>query len=399
MDYPTIKISELKEHPKNPRNHSEEQIKKIAKSIKELGWGRPIIISKDNYILAGHGAYIAAKDLLKYTEVPFKQMEHQHDSPEAIAYMVADNKLTDESDWNYGKLDLVFEDLKLQHYDLELTGFEPLQLDEITEKIHPTKIKEDDFNPEDETIEPIVKLGDIYQLGNHRLMCGDSTTKEDFQKLMNGQNPDMVFTDPPYNVDYGASKNPQGWTKERRVILNDKLSQNDWVEFNKKIIEHLNTCKGDIYVWGASGPDGMLQRLMLTEAGAHWSATIIWKKQTLVFGPAKYQRIYEPCFYGWFDKSSFRADRKQLEVWEIDRPHNNKLHPTMKPIELCAYAIQNSSISNQIVLDLFGGSGSTLIACEQTNRKCYMMELDPQYCDVIIKRWEEFTEQKAELIQ
>ena len=136
---------------------------------------------------------------------------------------------------------------------------------------------------------------------------------------------------------------------------------------------------------------------MLTEAGAHWSATIIWKKQTLVFGPAKYQRIYEPCFYGWFDKVSFRADRKQTEVWEIDRPHNNKLHPTMKPIELCAYAIQNSSISNQIVLDLFGGSGSTLIACEQTDRKCYMMELDPHYCDVIIKRWEEFTEQKAVL--
>ena len=360
-----------------------------------MGWGRPIIISQDYYILAGHGAYLAAKDLLKLSEVPYKQMEHQHDSPEALAYMVADNKLTDESDWNYGKLEPLCQELKIEGFDTTLTGFEEKEIQTFPSIIDKIKeVQEDDFDIES-VKESIVQPGQIFQLGNHRLMCGDSTSKEDFKKLMNGQNPDMVFTNPPYNVDYGASKNPQGWTKERRVILNDKLSKNDWVEFNKKIIEHLSTSKGDIYVWGASGPDGMLQRLMLTEAGAHWSATIIWKKQTLVFGPAKYQRIYEPCFYGWFDKSSFRADRKQTEVWEIDRPHNNKLHPTMKPIELCAYAIQNSSISNQIVLDLFGGSGSTLIACEQTDRKCYMMELDPRYCDVIIKRWEDYTEHKA----
>jgi DNA modification methylase len=399
VNYPEIPLSKLKLHPKNPRDHSPGQIQKIAISIKELGWGRPIIISIDNYILAGHGAYIAAKDILKLKKVPYRTMQHLHDSPEALTYVVADNKLTDESDWNYGKLEPLCQELKIEGFDTTLTGFEEKEIQTFPSIIDKIKeVEEDDFDI-DSVKESIVQPRQIYQLGNHRLMCGDSTKTEDYQKLMNGQKPDMVFTDPPYNVDYGASKNPQGWTKERRVILNDKLSQNDWVEFNKKIIEHLSTSKGDIYVWGASGPDGMLQRLMLTEAGAHWSATIIWKKQTLVFGPAKYQRIYEPCFYGWFDKSSFRADRKQTEVWEIDRPHNNKLHPTMKPIELCAYAIQNSSISNQIVLDLFGGSGSTLIACEQTDRKCYMMELDPHYCDVIIKRWEEFTEQKAILLK
>lgn len=251
MNYPTIKISELNEHPKNPRNHSEEQIKKIAKSIKELGWGRPIIISKDYYILAGHGAYIAAKDHLKLSEVPYKQMEHLHDSSEALAYMVADNKLTDESDWNYGKLEPLCQELKIEGFDTSLTGFEEKEIQTFPSIIDKIKeVQEDDFDV-DSVTESIVQPGQIYQLGNHRLMCGDSTSKEDFQKLMNGELPDMVFTDPPYNV---------------------------------------------------------------------------------------------------------------------------------------------------IVLDLFGGSGSTLIACEQTDRKCYMMELDTHYCDVIIKRWEEFTEQKAVLL-
>jgi DNA modification methylase len=395
VNYPEIPISKLKLHPKNPRDHSPGQIQKIAISIKELGWGRPIIISIDNYILAGHGAYIAAKDILKLKKVPYRTMQHLHDSPEALAYMVADNKLTDESDWNYGKLEPLCQELKIEGFDTTLTGFEEKEIQTFPSIIDKIKeVQEDDFDI-DSVKESIVQPGQIYQLGTHRLMCGDSTKTEDYQKLMNGEQPDMVFTDPPYNVDYGATKNHPSW--KIRTIKNDSLNHDDWVKFNKKIIEQLKECKGDVYIWGASGPDGMLQRLMFIEDGAHWSATIIWKKHSLVLSPAKYQRIYEPCFYGWFNKSSFRADRKQVEVWDFDKPHISKLHPTMKPIELCAYAIQNSSISNQIVLDLFGGSGSTLIACEQTDRKCYIMELDPHYCDVIIKRWEEFTEQKAVL--
>jgi DNA modification methylase len=399
MDYPEIPISKLKLHPKNPRDHSPGQIQKIAISIKELGWGRPIIISIDNYILAGHGAYLAAKDILKLKKVPYRTMQHLHDSPEALAYMVADNKLTDESDWNYGKLKPLCQELKIEGFDTTLTGFEQKEIQTFPSLINEIKeVQEDDFDV-DSVKESIVQPGQIYQLGNHRLMCGDSIKQEDVEQLMNGNKADMVFTDPPYNVDYGATKNPQGWGKERRQIKNDKMSDADWKEFNQKLIDILKEiCTGDMYIWGAPGPAGIIQRLIFIENGIHWSSTIIWFKDHFVFGRANYQRIYEPCFYGWVNKSSFIADRKQVEVWEVNKPKNSKLHPTMKPIELCAYAIQNSSISNQIVLDLFGGSGSTLIACEQTDRKCYMMELDSHYCDVIIKRWEEFTEQKAVLL-
>lgn len=284
---------------------------------------------------------------------------------------------------------------------MELTGFNQeevlsLQTDfKSLDDIH--EDKEFDIDDALEDIEtPKTCPGDIYQLGQHKLMCGDSTIKEDIQKLLQGKNPNMVFTDPPYNINYGSSKDHPSW--KIRKILNDSMDQDEWVQFNKKIIETLKLCTGDIYIWGASGPDGMIQRLLLHEEGAHWSATIIWKKDQLVLSPSQYQRIYEPCFYGWFNKSSFRADRKQVEVWEFPRPKKSELHPTMKPIELCAYAIQNSSKIEDIVLDLFGGSGSTLIAAEQTERKCYMMELDPKYCDVIIKRWEDFTGEEALLI-
>jgi len=242
--------------------------------------------------------------------------------------------------------------------------------------------------------EPKSKLGEVYQLGDHRLMCGDATKKEDVEKLMDGDKADMVFTDPPYNVDYGVSKNPR---HKIRTIENDKQSDSEWKDFNHNFIQNIIDFYkgGDIYVWGAPGPEGMRQRLWLNDIGFHWSTTIIWKKQQLVLSPAKYQRIYEPCFYGWLEKSTYRGGRKQTEVWEIDRPLNSKLHPTMKPIELCCRAIKNSSERDNIVLDLFGGSGSTLIACEQLNRKCYIMELDPKYIDVIIERWEKFTGRQA----
>ena len=207
----------------------------------------------------------------------------------------------------------------------------------------------------------------------------------------------MIHTYPPYNVDYGASKNPR---HKIRTIENDKQSPEEWETFCKALFEIFKSFNdGDIYMWGASCPEGMRMRLWLTEAGCHWSATIIWKKQQLVLSPAKYQRMYEPCFYGWFNKSTFGADRKETEVWEINRPHDSKLHPTMKPVELCEKAIKNSSQWDDIVLDLFLGSGSTLIACEKTNRICYGMEIDPHYCDVIIQRYEEFTGNKAILIQ
>lgn len=194
----------------------------------------------------------------------------------------------------------------------------------------------------------------------------------------------MIFTDPPYNVDYGSSKNPRHNIPN---IVSDNQTKKEWEDFCVALFSNFKLFnKGDIYMWGASGPEGMKMRLLLVEAGAHWSATIIWKKQQLVLSPAKYQRMYEPCFYGWFDKSTFRADRKEVEVWEIDRPLKSKEHPTMKPVALCAKGIANSSVERDVVLDLFLGSGSTMVACEQLNRRCYGMEIEPKYCQVTIDR-------------
>jgi len=204
----------------------------------------------------------------------------------------------------------------------------------------------------------------------------------------------MCFTDPPYNVAYGESKNHK---HKKATIANDKLGKDAWRTFNEGIIAALKTwVAGDIYCWGASRPEGMKQRLWLTEAGAKWSATIIWKKSSLVLGPANYQRIYEPCFYGWFSKSSFTGGRDQVEVWDFQKPTSSPYHPTMKPVELAVKAIENSSSDGETVLDLFGGSGTTLLACEQTGRKCVMIELEPHYIDVILARWEALTKKKAE---
>ena len=228
-------------------------------------------------------------------------------------------------------------------------------------------------------------------------MCGDSTKKEDVERLMGGVLADMIHTDPPYNVDYGVSKNPR---HKIRTIENDKQNPQEWEEFCRSVFENFKLFnKGDVYMWGASGPEGMKMRLWLTETGCHWSATIIWKKDRLVLTPANYQRMYEPCFYGWFGKSTYDGGRKEVEVWEMKRPSDSKLHPTMKPIEVCARAIMNSSRERDIVLDLFLGSGSTLIACEKTNRICYGMEIDPKYVDTIIARWEQYTGGKGELLK
>jgi DNA modification methylase len=194
----------------------------------------------------------------------------------------------------------------------------------------------------------------------------------------------MVFTDPPYNVDYGVSKKPR---HKIRTIENDKQSPEEWEQFCRDIFTIFKEFNdGDIYMWGASGPEGMKMRLWLTEMGCHWSATIIWKKQQLVLSPANYQRMYEPCFYGWFGKSSFNGDRRQVEVWEIDRPLDSKLHPTMKPIDLCAKGIENSSVLGDAIMDLFLGSGSTMVACQNLSRKCRGIEISPNYCAVILER-------------
>ena len=358
------KIEDLKPAKYNPRKISEKAKTDLDNSITAFNLVDPLIINFDGTLIGGHQrlTILKEKGILEVdVRVPDQQLpEHQ------------EKELNLRLNRVFGEFDL---DL-LMTFDpamLENVGFESDELDKIF------KVKDnenDDVVPDNPP--GICHRGDIYKLGEHRLMCGDSISAEDVTLLMGGGGvAAMIHTDPPYNVDYGVSKNPR---HKIRTIENDKQSPEDWEVFCKKLFEIFKTFNnGDIYMWGASAPEGMRMRLWLTEAGCHWSATIIWKKQQLVLTPANYQRIYEPCFYGWFNKSSFGDDRKQTEVWEIDRPHNSKLHPTMKPIELCERAILNSSKRNDIVLDLFLGSGSTLIACEKTNRICYGKTLGRVY--------------------
>ena len=372
----------------NPRQLTKDQYAQLKDSLTRFGLVDPLIVNKHksrkNILVGGHQRLKIAKEM-GMDKIPCVEVDLPLDQEKELNIRLNKNV----GEWDYDSLANYFDVGELMEW-----GFSNDELQFYEDEPEQGLIDDDEI-PEVE--EAITKSGDIWLLGEHRVLCGDATKKADVEALMGGQKADMVFTDPPYNVDYGVSKNPR---HKIRQIENDKQTDEEWKLFCHNlftIIKDYNT--GDIYIWGASGPDGMKMRLWLTEMGCHWSATIIWKKQQLVLSPAKYQRMYEPCFYGWFDKSSFSADRKQTEVWEFDRPLNSKLHPTMKPVELCLYGINNSSKNNAKIMDLFLGSGSTLIACEKTKRKCYGMEIDPHYCDVIVKRWEEFTGKKAERVE
>ena len=372
------KISDLIPAPYNPRKWPEKEIQNLSASLEKFSLADPLVINKNNTIIGGHFRFKILKDN-GMDSVDVRVPDRLLDEAEEKELNIRLNR--NLGLWDFDALANFDEDL------LKEIGFDSSELDKIFQLGTP----EDDVVPDNAPA--ICQTGDIYQLGRHRLMCGDSTSIDDVDKLMVGQKSKMIHTDPPYNVDYGVSKNPR---HKIRTIENDKQSPQEWEDFCKSLYSIFQIYNvGDIYMWGAPGPEGMRMRLWLCDSGAHWSATIVWKKQQLVLSPAKYQRIYEPCFYGWFGKSSFGGDRKQTEVWEVNRPLRSDLHPTMKPVELCEKAIMNSSQWDDIVLDLFLGSGSTLIACEKTNRICYGMEIDPKYCDTIIKRWEDFTKQKA----
>ncbi|HBG25681.1 MAG: hypothetical protein A2Y10_02525 [Planctomycetes bacterium GWF2_41_51] len=389
MQIEMLKIEEVKSYENNPRDNS-GAVDAVAQSIKQFGFKVPVIVDKNNVLVAGHTRVLAAKKLGLETVPAIRADDLTED--QVRAFRIADNKLHELSSWDYELLPLELSQLQDANFDLELLGFDS---DEIAKILDPG-IKGGLTDPDDvpePPAEPITKPGDIWILGEHRLLCGDSTNRDDVIKLMKDDKAGMIFCDPPYNCNYGSSKNPR---HKIRSIENDSMSTDEWSIFCHKMYEifrEFNT--GDIYMWGASGPEGMRMRLWLVEMGFHWSATIIWKKQQLVLSPAKYQRMYEPCFYGWAEKSSFGDDRTQTEVWEVNRPLNSKLHPTMKPVELCIKGITNSSIPGTIVFDGFLGSGSTLIACEQIGRRCYGVEIDPAYCDVIKDRWEKFTGKKA----
>ena len=397
------KLSEIKLAPYNPRKISKEEKEKLKRSLSEFGYVDPIIYNKRNmFVIGGNQRLTVLRELAREDperwDIKYEMVEEDLDDDREKALNVALNKISGE--WDFPKLKELLVELDTGAFDIEITGF---SLDEIKSFVDYAVDASDDGFDVDEAEKKIDKpktvRGDVYILGNHRLMCGDGTSNEDVRTLLDGRKANMIFTDPPYNVGYVNTKNKKYTSHQsgkHESIINDEMSPEEWRKFNLTLAEiMIEFCSGDMYVWGAPGPDGMRQRLAFIDAGIHWSATIVWKKHAFVMSRGNYQRMYEPCFYGWKNKSSFVAGRNKTEVWEVDRPMRSELHPTMKPIELCAIGIANSSSFGDSVLDLFGGSGSTLIACEQLKRDCMMMEISEKYCDVIIKRWEEFTGKTA----
>lgn len=386
-------LDEIKPYEKNPR-HNDEAVEAVKNLIKEFGFKVPIVIDKNGIIVAGHTRYKASKEL-GLEKVPCIIADDL--SPTQIkAFRLADNKTAEKAGWDFGLLDIELDDLKLD-FDMSDFGFD-LSLDEESDKKH-KDVEEDDFDTEKEIekIEtPTSQIGDIYRLGNHVLMCGDSTNAKDVGKLMEGIKVDLVVTDPPYNVDY------EGKTEDALKIENDKMSDDAFFEFLTNAFSNMKEYMKEgasFYIWYAS-KEHINFESALNEVGLTVRQQLIWNKNSMVLGRQDYHWKHEPCLYGWKDGASHNwySDRKQTTVLNFDRPNRNGEHPTMKPLNLIGYLIQNSSKKNDAVLDLFGGSGSTLIACEELNRKCYMMEFDPKYCDVIIKRWETLTGKKAEKI-
>lgn len=384
-----VPVDSLIPYARNARTHSEEQIAQIAASIREFGWTNPILTDGDKGVIAGHGRLAAARKL-ELTEVPVIELGHL--SPEQKkAYILADNRIALNSGWDEELLKLELQELQGVDFDLDLLGFGD---DEIERLLNGDQagggLTEDDAIPE-APVDPVSRPGDLWILGSHRLLCGDSTMLSDVEKLMGNELADMAFTDPPYNVDYGNNAKDKMRGKDRR-ILNDALGDGFYQFLYDACLNLQVVTKGACYVCMSSSELHTLQKAWI-DAGGKWSTFIIWAKNTFTLGRSDYQRQYEPILYGWKQGVDhfWCGDRDQSDIWNYNKPRVNDLHPTMKPVELVERAIKNSSKSRDIVLDLFGGSGTTLIACEKTGRQARLMELDPKFVDVIVKRWEEYT--------
>lgn len=385
-------VEKLIPYAKNARTHSDEQVAQIAGSIKEFGFNNPILVDKDNSVIAGHGRLMAARKL-GMDKVPVVELHHLTES-QRKAYVLADNRIALNSGWDTSMLSLELQDLK-HDIDLSLLGFDPDELDALLNPIEETEGLTDEDAVPDVPDEPKTKLGDIYILGNHRLMCGDSTSIDAVEKLMDGQLADQLVTDPPYNIAY------EGGSKKRDQIKNDEMADEEFRQFLKDVYiaaDAVMKAGAVFYIWHAD-TEGYNFRGAARDMGWRIRQTLIWNKDNSAFGRSDYHWKHEPCLYGWKEGSAhlWAADRKQTTVIQCKRPSKSDLHPTMKPVELMEYQILNNTKGSDIVLDLFGGSGSTLIAAEKTGRKARLMELDPKYCDVIVKRWEDFTGKKAVL--
>lgn len=380
-----ISIDKLVPYVNNARTHSAEQILKLRSSLREFGFVNPIIIDREFNVIAGHGRLMAAKEE-GIEEVPCVFVDYLTDAQKK-AYILADNRMAMDAGWDDELLKIEMEELQNLGYDLEFTGFDEKELADLF-GVDDKEVKEDEFDLTAALEKAsFVERGDVWFVGKHKLMCGDATSSEDVAKLMEDKKANLILTDPPYNV---AFKSSDGLT-----IQNDSMDNNDFYEFLylsfKNMADHLEN-GGAAYVFHAD-TEGLNFRKAFIDAGFHLAGCCIWVKDSLVLGRSDYQWQHEPVLYGFMQngKHPWYSDRKQTTIWNFDKPKKNSNHPTSKPLDLLAYPINNSTQANAIVIDTFGGSGSTLMACEQMNRICYTMELDEKYASVILRRYVEDT--------
>ena len=380
-----ISIDKLVPYVNNARTHSAEQIIKLRSSLREFGFVNPIIIDREFNVIAGHGRLMAAKEE-GIEEVPCVFVDYLTDAQKK-AYILADNRMAMDAGWDEELLKIEMEELQNLGYDLEFTGFDEKELADLF-GVDDKEVKEDEFDLTAALEKAsFVERGDVWFVGKHKLMCGDATSSEDVAKLMEDKKANLILTDPPYNV---AFKSSDGLT-----IQNDSMDNNDFYEFLylsfKNMADHLEN-GGAAYVFHAD-TEGLNFRKAFIDAGFHLAGCCIWVKDSLVLGRSDYQWQHEPVLYGFLQngKHPWYSDRKQTTIWNFDKPKKNSNHPTSKPLDLLAYPINNSTLANAIVIDTFGGSGSTLMACEQMNRICYTMALDEKYASVILRRYVEDT--------
>ena len=384
-----LPVTVLKPAQYNPRKKlkpGDKEYEKIKNSIEEFGFADPLVVNADMTIIGGHQRLTVAMDL-GYTEVPCAVVDV--DKVREKALNIALNKITGA--WDDDMLAQLLQDIQESDFDLGKTGFDPPEIDQLFNKLHDKEVKEDDFDVESELKQPVFsRLGDLWLIGRHRVICGDSTGEEVYTRLMDGEKANLVLTDPPYNVDVEETAGK---------IMNDNMGDTEFYNFLLSAYRcmHANLADdGSIYVWHAD-TEGLNFRKAFKDAGFYLSGCCIWKKNSLVLGRSPYQWIHEPCLFGWKQKGKHQwySDRKQTTVWEYDKPRSSKDHPTMKPVTLMSYPLKNSTMTNGIVLDPFLGSGSTLIACAETERVCRGIELDPKFVDVIVRRFAKWCEENG----
>jgi DNA modification methylase len=389
-------IGRLIPYARNPRTHSEEQVAQIAASIAEFGFVNPVLVGADGVIIAGHARVMAARKL-GLAETPVIVLDHLS-GPQRRALVIADNRLALNAGWDEEMLRVELDALREDDFNLDLLGFADDEIEALLAEpeTESAGLTDEDAVPETQET-AVTKPGDLWILGQHRLLCGDATQIEAVEKVLAGVLADMTWTDPPYNVNYGAAMKDKLRGK-KRAIRNDNLGDGFEQFLRDACANILAVTKGAIYICMSSSELHTLHKAF-TAAGGHWSTFVIWAKNTFTMGRSDYQRQYEPILYGWKEGADhyWCGARDQGDVWFVKKPIVNDLHPTMKPVELAERAIRNSSKSRGTVLDPFAGSGSTLIACEKTQRQARLIELEPKYCDVIIRRFEEFSGKRAVL--